>query len=118
MKSILFVLSLIATPAFAASLTCSDSDRSVTYLPDTLSFRLPSQEKPVEVWGTPEPIPSEDDERSIFKYVLVNGESVRITWLTQETEILRNIRARVEKLERLNSRGETVETYSNCKWND
>jgi hypothetical protein len=118
MKLIIVVLSLMSAPAFAASLTCSDSTGSVTYLPEPLSFQFSGQEKPVEVWGVPEPIPSQDDERSTFKYFLANGESVRITWLTQESEILRNIRARTEKLEIINSRGYTVKAYSNCTWNE
>lgn len=118
MRSILFVLALVAAPAAYAdiALTCSNDGGSISYLPNQLKFKLADQAAAVDIVGTPEPLPSEDDERSVFSYVLDNGQTVKITWVSAETEVLRNIRARAEKTELLNAHGQTLEVYSHCHW--
>ena len=119
MKSFLLMLGLVAGSfAHAANVTCTTADgsESMTYFPDVPGFQLEGQSEIIKVSGRTEVVDSDGEGRSVFQYPLANGLSARITWYTSETEVLRNLPARAEKMELLSVDGKVAITLTRCSW--
>lgn len=126
MKAVaLVVFSLIAIGAHADFVECANSSRttSAAYMPDSMTFEFVKLNTtgiptpvPVAIVGEPEQVNPKVEYTSVYAYKLANGQTMEVTWDAGQSEILRNIRSRVLKMELKSTDNEIIESYDGCRW--
>ena len=128
MRNCIFaILTVVGAFAHAAEIECSNASNSsgLIYSAEKMTVSIlllngtaVGTSDDLAISGEITGRPGAAEGQMIFTYPLANGQSMEITWLSRETEIIRKLRGEALSAELKDSNGRVVDTYRTCKWTD